>query len=268
MRPHAVLGSLLAVLVLTGCGHEAPSENPPASAPVAEFALDFSDEEDVPPGSFADYAAARGFTRVLGNPVWFSVRGGALHLAARPGPVHAKRRILALTDRAKLRRGLESKVILRLTRDGFSLDLARRPVLRFRMAPLRLPGRGADLRDSSRNDACFYLLLGLDGPRHDLGGIPMPDTLAYVWANRPWPEEHASDPDYESFLRYVAVGQGEDRLGEEREIVRNVTGDLRSAFPRRTAAPVLRSVAVMVDSNTVGTESRSTLRWVRLEERR
>jgi hypothetical protein len=153
--------------------------------------------------------------------------------------------------------------------DGFALDLEAQPILRLRMAPIRLPGPGADLRDSRMNDCCFYLLLGLHGRTHSFQGLTMPDTLAYVWANRRWDDEVASDPDYEEFLRYVAVGHGAERSGEEREISRDVPADVRRAFPDLPGVkPILRSVSVMVDANTVGTEAASSLRRLRFEPRR
>lgn len=249
----------LAVLLAT-CGNE-----PPPTVPGRDregWSVEFSAEGDVAAGDVPAWAAAKGFSRVLGNPVWFFLEEGRLHLVAKPGPVHQRRYRLALTDRDALRAGLESKVILRLTPDDFALDVASFPRVRIRMAPVVLPGKGADLRDSSKNDACFYLLLGFGEPRHDFSGVWLPDTVAYVWTDGEWDEEVASDPEYEALMRYVPIGHGAESPGIIREITRDVVTDFRRAFPDLPMRR-LRSVSIMVDSNTVETTAASVLESIR-----
>jgi hypothetical protein len=251
---------LALALLLPACG-----DDPPPSPPGRDrdgWSIDFSGEPDVPPGEVPAWARERGFERVLGNPVFFFLAAGRLHLVAKPGPIHDRRYLLAVTDRDALREGLESKVILRLTPGDFALDPERYPRVRIRMAPETLPGKGADLRDPDRNDACFYLLLGFGDPRHDFGGVWLPDTLAYVWTDRPWDEEVATDPDYEEFLRYVPIGHGAEEPGTIREITRDVLADHARAFPG-SGVPRIRSVAVMVDANSVESEAASALESIR-----
>lgn len=269
--PLARLALPVMLLHLTACGSEEPVPGSPDALPRQEaWKVDFRDQPDVPPGKVPEWARKRGFTRILGNPVYFHLEKGRLHLVAKPGPVHDKRVMLAIFDRDRLRTGLESKVILRLSPEDLALDPADLPRVRFRMAPVTLPGGGADLRDSDRNDACFYLLIGFGEAVHAFSGVRLPDTLAYVWANRPWEKEVASDPDYREFLRYLAIGHGDERLAEIREITRNVAADYRRAFPGRhrekeqaDGLPPIRSVAVMVDGNTLETRAESVLESVR-----
>jgi hypothetical protein len=252
------------VLLLGACTAKAP----PAPAPGPEragWSIDFTGEGDVPAGEVPAWADGQGFTRILGNPVYFFLEGGGLHLVAKPGPIHRKRVLLAITNRDKLKSGLESKVLLRLTPGDFALDPAEYPRLRVRMAPVTLPGKGADLRDPDLNDACLYLLLGFGEPIHEFSGIPLPDTVAYVWANREWESETASDPDYREFLRYVAIGHGDADPGRIREITRNVVADYHASFGRKptAAVPRIRSVSLMVDGNTLDTKAESVLESIR-----
>jgi len=130
-----------------------------------------------------------------------------------------------------------------------------------------LPGKGADLRDSSRNDAAFYLLVSFDTARHDYEGLEIPLTVAYVWANRPWKEPVGKDSDYADFLRYIPIGHGEERLGTAREIRRDVKTDFRLAFPEHKGArvPDVVQIGLLIDSNTVNSVAASQLHWVRFE---
>ncbi|MFO0984786.1 MAG: hypothetical protein U1E76_24180 [Planctomycetota bacterium] len=263
----AALITLLGAMLAAARGQE--GDGAARAREPSGWALDFANEPDVAPGGVAAWAARRGFTAVLGSPVYFFLDQGKLHLVAKPGPIHEQRVRLALTDRERLRSGLESKVLLRLTTAGFVLDVARAPRLKIKMAPVTLPGQGADLRDSKRNDSCFYLLLGFGDPVHDFSGISLPDTLAYVWADQAWDEQVAGDPEYDAFLRYIAIGHGSVDLGKIREIVRDAARDYRLAFPNRStrgrdghaaaAIPLLRSVSLMVDANTLETRSESIL---------
>lgn len=267
MRPTLILVLAAAAAACADGGGSAPAGLSTAGAERAGYEVDFSREADVEAGGVAEWAAGRGYTRVIGNPVYFFLRNGLLHLVAQPGPVHDRRVILALTDREKLRLGLESKVLLRLTPDDFALDPAKFPRLVFEMAPVVLPGEGADLRDPDRNDACFHLLVGFGEPVHEFSGVRLPDTVGYVWADQPWEEETASDPDYEKFLRYVAVGHGAEDPGRLRTIRRDLRADYRRLFGDEregTDLPPVRSIALMIDANTVETKAESVLRSIRI----
>ncbi len=192
----------------------------------------------------------------LGTPWFFSIGGGALRMVAKAGPKDG-------WDP----RNDEDKVIMRLAGgaegSSFRVDVERHPRLAIEMCPVRLPGKGADVTDSDRNDACFYLLVGFDGPVHPYRGTDgLPDTVAYVWADAPWPSgEVGRDPDYDLFMRYLAIGVGADELGERRRIVRDVAADFRKCFPERANEPVPDVVRVghMIDSNTLDTEAESRL---------
>ncbi|MEW6742483.1 MAG: DUF3047 domain-containing protein [Planctomycetota bacterium] len=280
----SLLGLLLLALLIPTCKED---PDPQGANPAVEqdgWSLSFAEEPEVKAGEVPAWCAKKGYTCVLGNPLYSFLAEGKLHLVAKPGPVHERRIRLALTDREKLRSGLESKVLIQFTPSDFALDPVKFPRVRIRMAPVTLPGKGADLRDSNKNDACFYLLLGFGDPIHEFGGVKLPDTLAYVWADQKWEGEVASDPDYREFLRYVMVGSGDADPGKIREITRNVAEDFRKAFPECFAAardaregegangasgvekrtgepkvPPLRSVSVMVDANTVESKSESVL---------
>lgn len=135
------------------------------------------------------------------------------------------------------------------------------------MAPLRLPGKGADVTDSDRNDACFYLLVAFDGPRHFYQGQRIADTLAYVWADGPWKTGEAvgRERKYGAFMRYLALGRGAERPGQLRTLLRDIEADFRLAYPERAASgiPDVIELGLMVDSNTVKSEAESLLRSVR-----
>lgn len=251
-------------LLLGACGSSEPVKVAPAKVRPG-WSLDFADAEDVAEGDVPAWGDKRGYDRILGNPIYFFLKDGGLHLVAKPGPIHEKRILLAITDREKLKKGLESKVVLRLTPPDFGLDATEHPRIRIRMAPVTLPGKGADLRDSDKNDACFYLMLGFGEPRHDFSGIEFPNTLAYVWANRKWDDPFASDPEYREFLRYVAIGHGDADPGKIREITRDAAADYRKSYGvgEDESIPLIRSIALMVDANTVGTKSESVLESIR-----
>ena len=240
----------------------APAQERPAAGPVV--VCDFGPEPDVAAGEpMRRWLAAQAprWQADFGTPAFFSIRGGALRLRAEKGPLARSWNPANLTRR-------EDKVIVRVTQEGFRVRLADHPRLELTMAPVQLPGKGADLTDSDRNDACFYLLVGYDGPLHSFDGTKLPDTVAYVWADGPWsrPGEVGRDPDYDAFLRYIALGRGPDRLGEMRTFTRDLGADFRLAFPERAGAaapPDIVRVGVMVDSNTVGGEAESALRSAR-----
>src|SRR5262245_39261859 len=128
------LTAILAIPLLTAHAQEASAPKPVRAQDT--WSLDFAKEADVAEGAIPTWAAKRGFTPVFGSPVYFFLEKGKLHLVAKPGPIHEKRIRLALTDREKLRNGLESKVILRLTPDDFALDVAKLPRVQMRMAPV------------------------------------------------------------------------------------------------------------------------------------
>jgi hypothetical protein len=231
--------------------------------------LDFTGAKEVQAGEpFAQWMKQAGWEARFGNPVHFFIGGGALHLVAKSGPVFRNRVLLALTDRERLKAGMENKVMLQVASGkDFRIDLKRFPVLRFRMAAVVLPGKGADLRNSAKNDACFYLLVGFDTPTHQYEGVSLPETVAYVWADQVWAEPVGKDPDYAAFMRYIPIGAGADGLGQPHEVVRNVAQDFRLAYPEHQGAPVpdVTCVGVLIDSNTVDSTAESSLEWVRFE---
>ena len=196
----------------------------------------------------------------FGAPAYFSIQGGSLHLAARPGPSSSSILLWKLLKR-------EDKVLVRISPSGFRLHPAELRHLEVTMAPLRLPGKGADVTDSDRNDACFYLLVAYDGPRHFYQGQMIADTVAYVWADGAWKtgEVVGRERKYGTFMRYLALGRGADRPGQLRTLVRDLAADFRLAYPERAAAgvPDVVEVGLMIDSNTVNSEAESLLRAVR-----
>jgi hypothetical protein len=225
--------------------------------------VDFSRAKDISAGDailawFAKQSPA--WSIQLGTPSFFSVKGGALHLVAKKGPLASSWNPANLAKR-------EDKVVLRITPPQFRVPVSAGSRLQVDMAPLKLPGRGADLTDSAKNDACFYLLVSFDGPRHSFHGSKLPDTVAYVWADGAWRSGAAvgRDPDYDLFMRYIALGRGPDRLGDVRTFTRDLAVDFHKAFPERGAAlPPVVEVGLLIDSNTVGTEAESLLRAVRI----
>lgn len=196
----------------------------------------------------------------FGGPAYFFLQDGSLHLVARPGPASSSILLWRLLKR-------EDKVIVRLTPDSFRVSPRALRHVEVTMAPVRLPGKGADVTDSDRNDACFYLLVAFDGPRHLYQGQRVPDTIAYVWADGAWKTgaEVGRERKYGDFMRHIALGRGPDRLGQLRPIVRDVEADFRLAYPERAekGIPDVIEVAVMIDSNTVKSEAESMLRSVR-----
>lgn len=164
----------------------------------------------------------------------------------------------------------ESKVIVALRGgegdEAFRVTLTATPRLEVRMAPVRLPGKGADLTNPKANDACFYLLVGLDGPRHRYRGEDVPDTIAYVWADGPWASgaEIGRDGKYDEFMRYIALGRGAEDLGKLRTLTRDVAADAARAFPERKAPPrAVVKIGLQIDANTVDSEAESRLASVR-----
>lgn len=225
--------------------------------------VDLSSEADTPPGAPMAAWLARKAGRwevKFGNPAYFLINGGTLHLVARPGPAAQSILLWRLLKR-------EDKVILRVTPSDFRVHPAERRHLEVTMAPLRLPGKGADVTDSDRNDACFYLLVSFDGPRHFYQGQRIADTVAYVWADGAWKSggEVGRERKYGTFMRYIALGRGADRPGQLRPLLRDVDADFRLAYPERAAngVPDVVEVGLMIDSNTVKSEAESMLRSIR-----
>jgi hypothetical protein len=225
---------------------------------------DFRTEKPVAAGEpFLAFARERNLHAEFGTPWFFSIHDGLLHLASRRGPRAAS------WNPANLTKG-ENKVILALRGgpgdEAFRVPLDATPRLEVRMAPVRLPGKGADLTDPKKNDACFYLLVSLDGPRHRYRGEDLADTIGYVWADGAWRSgaEVGRDGKYDEFMRYLALGRGPDRLGELRTFTRDVRADAAKTFPERAAAATaVVKVGIMVDSNTVDSEAESLLESVR-----
>jgi hypothetical protein len=225
--------------------------------------LDMAGEPDTPTGE----SMAAWFKRhseswevKFGAPTYFSIQGGSMHLVARPGPSSKSIWLWKLLKR-------EDKVLLRVTPNGFRVHPAERHHIEVVMAPLRLPGKGADVTDSDRNDACFYLLLSFDGPRHSFHGQKVADTLSYVWSDGAWKSGDivGKERKYGEFMRHIALGRGEDRPGELRTLTRDIEADFRLAYPERAAAgvPDVVEVGLMVDSNTVNSEAESLIRSLR-----
>ena len=196
----------------------------------------------------------------FGTPAYFSLRDGALQLVARPGPMAGSMLFWRLLKR-------EDKVLVRVTAGGFRVRPSELRHLEVTMAPVRLVGKGADVTDPDRNDACFYLLVSFDGPRHSYQGQRVPETLAYVWADGAWKVagEVGRERKYGEFMRYIALGRGDERLGQLRTVVRDVEADFRLAYPERAAGgvPDVIEVGLMIDSNTVKGEAESRVRSVR-----
>ena len=258
LRPRVGPALLPAVVLLWSLASSGPAG---AFEPLT--IVDLSTEADVPAGDAMKAWLQRQSGRwevKFGAPAFFFIKDGSLHLVARPGPASSSILIWRLLKR-------EDKVILRLTPSGFRVHPAELHHVEVTMAPLRLPGKGADVTDSDRNDACFYLLLAFAGPRHLYEGQWIADTVAYVWADGAWKtgSEVGRERKYGTFMRYLALGRGLDRPGELRTLSRNVEADFRLAYPERAAAgvPDVVEVGLMVDSNTVKSEAESLLRAVR-----
>ena len=250
----------LAAMVPGAAPNAAAADGPPQPLQVLDLAPDL----DVPAARFTNWMRARGWKTVLGSAEHFFVRDGRLHLVSRPGPVHRDRFRLAIFDRERLLEGLETKVLLQLTGEDFRADPARHPVIAFAMQPLELPDESADLRDSSRNDAAFYLLVSFDTERRDYHGYDLPLTVAYVWANRPWDQPVGRDPDYQAFLRYIPVGAGRPPPAAPVTVRRHLAADFRAAYPEEGAAPDIIRIALMIDSNTLGGEAETAVSRIRL----
>jgi hypothetical protein len=256
-RGKAWLGACLGLAMTTTMAVAQPSV---AAEPVT--ILDMAGEPDTPVGDpMAAWMSRRGgrWQVKVGGPRYFFIQGGSLHLVAKQGNNSQSILIWRLLKR-------EDKVIVQLTPSGFRhhLDPARR--IEVTMAPVTLPGGGSDVTDPDRNDACFYLLLSFDGPRHWFEGQRISDTLAYVWADGAWKVagEVGRERKYGSFMRYIALGRGPDKLGQLRTLTRDVEADFRLAFPDRSGpVPDVTEVGLMIDSNTVRTESESIVRSIR-----
>jgi hypothetical protein len=277
-----VAGLLVAVAVLAACvfttcepaGTEGPTE-PQAAEPAAGTisdtgsVVDFREEQDVAAGAeFSEWMHRQGWASVVGNPVYFYVRDGALNMVSDEGPVFRKQTWYAIFDREKLRKGIENQILLRFTAAGFRVSLDDYPTLAFRMEPVALPGKEADMRDAKRNDTAFCLLVSFDAERHDYQGTEFPESVGYVWANRKWDEPTGSDPDYEKFIRYIPVGYGPEGLGQEHEFRRDVKADWRLAYPEHAGEPVpdVIRIGFMMDSNNAKTRAHARLTWVRFEK--
>lgn len=239
-----------------------PSQSQAADA-APLVVLDLSAEADIAAGpAMADWLARHKpqWEVKFGGPAYFFIQGGSLHLVAKPGPAASSILLWRLLKR-------EDKVLLRVTPDGFRVKPQKLPHIEVTMAPLRLPGKGADVTDSDRNDACFYLLVSFDGPRHSYQGKSVADTLAYVWADGAWKAagEVGRERKYGQFMRHIALGRGPERLGELRTLRRDVAADFRLAYPERSAGevPDVIEVGLMIDSNTVKSEAESLLRSIR-----
>ncbi|MFO0575440.1 MAG: DUF3047 domain-containing protein [Polyangia bacterium] len=235
----------------------------PAAATEPVTVFDLSHEPDTPAGDplQAWLKGRSGRWEVkFGTPAYFFLRDGSLHLLARPGPMAGSVLFWRLLKR-------EDKVLLRVTAGGFRVHPQELRHLEVTMAPVQLVGKGADVTDPDRNDACFYLLVSFDGPRHSYQGQRIPDTVAYVWADGAWKVagEVGKERKYGEFMRYIALGRGNDRPGQLRTLVRDVEADFRLAYPERAAAgvPDVIEVGLMIDSNTVKSEAESRVRSVR-----
>lgn len=227
--------------------------------------VDFSKSPDVGAGKpFAKWLTAQSpdWSVEFGSPDFFFIQDGRLVLRAAPGPKSRSWNPVKLSKR-------EDKIILRIrggTGTDFRLRTTRHPTLELRMVPLVLPGKGADITDSGRNDACFYLLVSFDGPLHTfIGTDGLPDTIGYVWTDARLPVPVGRDPDYETVMRYISIGAGSEGLGVEQLLSRNLPTDYRAAFPEHRSKPIpdIVRIGLMIDSNTVGSTAESSLRSIR-----
>jgi hypothetical protein len=260
-RTPSLLGSLLGLLLLSLASPRPADAAAPLPAPLT--VLDLAGEADTPAGDAMKawlHRQAGRWEVKFGAPAYFFIQSGSLHLVARPGPAASSLLIFRLLKR-------EDKVLLRVTPGGFRVHPLELRHVEVTMAPLRLPGNGADVTDSDRNDSCFYLLLSFDGPKHFYRGQRVPETVAYVWADGVWKNGGAvgRENKYGDFMRYIALGRGADRPGELRTMVRDVEADFRQAYPERAGSPMpdVIEVGLMIDSNTVKSEAESLLRAVR-----
>ena len=269
MTPIAILCAFL-FLLFTACGKSGSSPAKPVEEQKAPIVIvDFSKEADVSEGAeFKDWMQKKGWLSEFGSPEYFFIKGGALNMVSKAGPVFNSRLILALTDRQRLMKGMENKVILQIAGGAdFRIRTDELPKLHFKMSPVELPGSGADLRDSSRNDCAFYLLVGFDTELHDYEGVKLPETVAYVWADQAWEAPVGRDPDYEDFFRYIPIGCGEEALGKPQEITRDIASDFLLAYPEEKGktVPDVIKIGLMIDSNTVDSTAKSQVFWIRLE---
>ena len=273
------IGALLLIVLLAPfllglaeapVGEKPAAQEPPAAKvkPSPVSVVDFTTEKDVAAGDdFHAWMLKQGWESLVGNPAYFSIQKGSLDMISRAGPVFRKRAWHAIFNRDKLRHGIENQVLMRMTGEDFKVDPAQYPIIAFKMAPVRLPGKGADMLDPDKNDTAFNLLVSFDGERHPYMGAEFPESIGYVWPDKKFDKEVGSDPDYAPFMRYIPIGYGDADLDKPREVRRNVRDDWRLAFPERKDKPVPQviRVAVMIDSNSVDSECESRLYWVRFE---
>lgn|GEM_PF-5524777 len=237
------------------------------AAPEELVLFDLSDQEEVPAGEpFSRWFRNQGWRNPMGDPLYFFIRDGALHMVSKPGPVYKNRYWLALYDREKLKNRIENKVLIGITSENFRIDPEQHPVLGFIMTPVALPPGDADLRDSAKNDAAFYLIVSFDTPRHDYMGLKMPESIGYVWTNQEWDEPVAGDPDYDAFLRYIPIGSGTEKLGRMQTTTRRIRDDFRTAYPERRDLPDIIDLGVMIDTNTLGGTAESVLHRIWFEK--
>jgi hypothetical protein len=248
-------GLLAVMLIFFGWTYPAGAED---KKPL--FIADFSRQADVAAGEdFYSWMEESGWRRGFGAPRFFFIRDGQLRMVSKPGPIYKDRYKLALLDRKKLIKGIENKVLVRITPEGFRIDPGTDPLLRFVFTPLDLPEPEADLRDPDKNDAALYLLVFFDSTAREFEGYEIPMSLAYVWANREWAKPVASDPDYAEFMRYMSVGAGGEAVGRQQTISRPIVGDFRRAFPEFEHVPAIIGLGLMIDSNTLGGTAESAL---------
>ncbi len=226
------------------------------------------DQADVPAGEpFSRWAGEMGWQSPLGDPRYFFVENGKLHMVSKPGPIYDSRFWLAVWDREKLKDQIENKVLVRISPEEFRIDPDEYPVIGFTMTPVTLPPPEADLRESDKNDAAFYLVVSFDTEKKDFGGFELPESIAYVWANRKWSQPVAGDPDYEAFMRYIPIGYGRDKLGQKLTVTRKIREDFQMAYPGRKTVPDIIGIALMIDSNTLGGTAESTLSRIWFESK-
>jgi hypothetical protein len=229
--------------------------------------VNLSDQADIIDGdAFKEWMEMKGWSNPLGGPEYFYIRNGRLHLISKPGPVYDDRYLLAIFNRDKLINQIENKVILRVTSESFRIDPENWPLLNFTMTPIELPSEEADLRASGKNDSAFYLIVSFNTQRHDFRGYKMPQSIAYVWANRQWSEPVAADPDYDEFFRYIPIGYGDAELGKQQTISRNIMEDYLTAYPEAKTVPDIIEVGLMIDSNTLGGKAESSLSRIWFEK--
>ncbi len=191
---------IMILAFLSTIGHALAEGN--SSRPAEPFIIaDFSGEKNIGAGEhMREWFRNSGWESPLGDPHYFFIADGRLHLVSKPGPVYENRHYMMLFQQDELIDSIENKVLLRVTNDKKIIP-DRYSEICFTVAPVTLPAKGADLRDSDKNDSAFYLIAAFDTEGFDIGGYTLPRSIGYVWANQRWDQPIGKDPDYDDFIQ-------------------------------------------------------------------